>query len=346
MSDDVSTRGWDAINAQLKPLYGDQEPQHWGTIIRWRLGGPDPLDGVSAYDAGDHWHYVTFGLTELYAKETGDTKESGYGYELTFRLAKAGPSTAPLWPASFLQNLARYTFTSGNVLAVGDHMDCNGPIALDERTELCAFVVARDPRLAALEVGPFGRFDFRQVVALTRPELRALQSWNGNGILAEVAKRNPLLVTALARPSYLEDPTFRDAVAAGCRRDGSSTGVIFVDQLAFELKGLIKKKVHVVLGATAVPLLQEILPGRIPFGRGFALAARGAAVRFEPGTPAARSDKEGALVHLDAATTTALVSTLAARRGEYLVPGLPGAVFEVRPSLIRDRDGNVTETIG
>jgi len=47
--------GWDAINAALEPHYGDQEPLHWGTIVRWPMGGPDPLDGLSAYRApGPH----------------------------------------------------------------------------------------------------------------------------------------------------------------------------------------------------------------------------------------------------------------------------------------------------
>ncbi|MFO0942904.1 MAG: hypothetical protein U0930_19370 [Pirellulales bacterium] len=46
---DESTPGWDAISDGLTEIYGDQEPSHWGTLISYRLGGPDPLDGDSAY---------------------------------------------------------------------------------------------------------------------------------------------------------------------------------------------------------------------------------------------------------------------------------------------------------
>jgi len=45
---------------------------HW--LISCRLGGPDPLDYISMYvNNGDseknipaHWHYVTFGLSDLH----------------------------------------------------------------------------------------------------------------------------------------------------------------------------------------------------------------------------------------------------------------------------------------
>ncbi|SFS61966.1 hypothetical protein SAMN04488601_1012771 [Paenibacillus sp. 453mf] len=41
--------GWDAIDEALKPIYGDQEPKDYGTLLPYSLGGQDPLDGISAY---------------------------------------------------------------------------------------------------------------------------------------------------------------------------------------------------------------------------------------------------------------------------------------------------------
>lgn len=75
------------------------------------------------------------GFSELYAKESDEPEVSGYGFELTFRLAIA-PDTAadaepPRWAMNFLQNLARYVFQSGNVFKDGDWMTANGPIALE-----------------------------------------------------------------------------------------------------------------------------------------------------------------------------------------------------------------------
>jgi hypothetical protein len=63
--------GWDAIDQALNAVYGKQEPLHYGTVVKWAMGGPDPLDGVSIYKNRSprwHWHYVSYGLTELYKK--------------------------------------------------------------------------------------------------------------------------------------------------------------------------------------------------------------------------------------------------------------------------------------
>lgn len=110
--------GWDAIDGALARIYGDTKPRHWGTVMRWSLGGRDPLDGISAYERADpvpHWHYVSYGMSDLYVKESEDPVESGWGFEFTFRLAREGGGTdPPVWPANLLQNLARYVFTSRN----------------------------------------------------------------------------------------------------------------------------------------------------------------------------------------------------------------------------------------
>src|ERR1700750_40498 len=90
-SDDASP-GWDAIDRSLKEIYGDKEPlTHWGTVIKYMLGGPDPLDGISVYpsEAGGtpHWHFMSYGFSELYYEENSVGKEfSKFGFELTFRL--------------------------------------------------------------------------------------------------------------------------------------------------------------------------------------------------------------------------------------------------------------------
>ena len=58
--------GWDAITAAFEKLYpGQEEPRHFAALIPWRLGGNDPLQGVSAYDGGDFFHLVSYGLSDL-----------------------------------------------------------------------------------------------------------------------------------------------------------------------------------------------------------------------------------------------------------------------------------------
>ena len=66
--EEAEAPGWDAIDAALREVYGDREPLHYGTDIKYELGGPDPLDGISAYrveQPSPHWHFVTYGLSEL-----------------------------------------------------------------------------------------------------------------------------------------------------------------------------------------------------------------------------------------------------------------------------------------
>src|SRR5262245_32119797 len=117
-SDDIQTSGWDAISAVLERLYPGQEPKHYGTLISAALGGKDPLQGISIYKSltpQPHFHYVTYGFTELYEKESEDPNVSGFGFELTFRLACAADAEEPpVWPLNFLQNIARYVFSTGN----------------------------------------------------------------------------------------------------------------------------------------------------------------------------------------------------------------------------------------
>lgn len=71
MTHEENTSGWDAIDKAMEELYGEQEPKHYGTSIPYMLGGPDPLDGISVYALNTpmpHWHFVTYGFSELYEK--------------------------------------------------------------------------------------------------------------------------------------------------------------------------------------------------------------------------------------------------------------------------------------
>jgi len=71
--------GWTAIDHQLDQLYPDQEPKHFGPIIKYMLGGEDPLDGISIYESKeqeDHLHLISYGFSELYYNE--DSAENEY----------------------------------------------------------------------------------------------------------------------------------------------------------------------------------------------------------------------------------------------------------------------------
>jgi suppressor of fused len=142
MNDEPDTSGWAAIDALLKPIYGDAKPHHWGTVRPASLGGNDPLEGISAYQSSfggrPHWHFITYGFTELYTKESDDPDVSGYGFELSVRVVDPKfENEPPMWVLGLLQNLARYVFRTGNFFSSGDHTTLNGKIAFERETGTC-----------------------------------------------------------------------------------------------------------------------------------------------------------------------------------------------------------------
>lgn len=198
--------GWDAIDSRLKEVYGSQEPRHWATLHKAILGGPDPLDGISAYqsDAGgiSHLHFCTYGYSELYYNEEAVGKDfSRFGFEMTFRLASPLPPTEePNWALNLLQNLARYVFNSGKWFEEYHWIPANGPIRLESETDIVGLAFMLDPELLPIE-SPHGTVEFIQAFGITSAELASLKekSRSCRQIIEEQRRLNPMLVTDLAR---------------------------------------------------------------------------------------------------------------------------------------------------
>ena len=209
--DDTDTPGWDAINAALAPLYAGQEPRHYGTALPYTLGAR--IHWMASACTG--WtRRCRIGTTSPMASpscmpESRDAAASGYGFELTFRLAaEAGEeagSPPPVWPMNLLQNLARYVFGSGNVFEDGHHLNANGPIALETDTRLCHLAFIADPQLPARDTAN-GHLQFLQLVGLTDEEMEAVKRWSTRGVLQALQPAMPLWVSDLHRGNLLEDP--------------------------------------------------------------------------------------------------------------------------------------------
>ncbi|MEO3944858.1 suppressor of fused domain protein [Gorillibacterium sp. CAU 1737] len=354
MSEEVeATIGWDAIEEQMRGLYGEQEPKHYGTLIPYQLGGKDPLDGISAYAAEEptpHWHIVTFGFSELYGKESDYAEESGYGFELTFRVARENnEEEPPAWALNLLQNMGRYVFSSGNVFRSGDYLDANGPICLGADTELTALAFVEDPELPAIDT-PNGRVVFLQMVGITGDELEAMKTWNTRGMLRICEGYMPRYITNLSRHSLLEVPAIAEEVQKGIERDGSNTGFLFVDQLEWEpeKKRLFGKAPAVLtIGAKQAETIGKLIRGRISKNKELALVSRTVRVVLKPSDQAKVEEGEDEVVlYLTEAAVHELASQLKPQEGTGKLSALDGITLTIVKTHIKDPDGTIVSTIG
>ncbi|MEV6280992.1 suppressor of fused domain protein [Nocardia sp. NPDC051832] len=198
--------GWTAIDRALQRLYGTVQPFHLGTKQPWSLGGPDPLDGISIFARTEpipHWHYISYGMSELYAKESPDPDVSGWGFEFTVRVAtRRGEPQPPMWPAELLQSLARYVFSTEKWFEAGHTMKAAGPLGGAEDSAIRAMAFTLDPELGEIETS-HGSVEFLQVVGLTLAEYDAARGGNAAAVLAFLANQLPLHVTDIDRGTLI-----------------------------------------------------------------------------------------------------------------------------------------------
>lgn len=255
------------------------------------FSGSGPVEAVSLQRLArpDHWHLVTYGLTELDAKESSDPYFSGWGFELTFRLAS---EEAPLWAVDLLASLAAYVRSSQHPFAPGHLTDFRGPIRLGADTAITAAMVVDDPGLGRLD-GPFGAVEFLQIVGLTADELELCRAWNAEGVQDLLARRSELFITSLDRPSVATDPTFQSEIDERARREGSALHELRIGTLSMRRRRRGGADIQLGAGAAAAlgPALRREL---IAVGASFAVVGDDTELRFRVGPGAAwRWTEEG-----------------------------------------------------
>ncbi len=197
--------GWLEIDKVFDQLYPEQEPKHFAPAISYMLGGESPLDGVSIYESKkqeDHFHFVTYGFSELYYNEEKVNGEfSKWGFELTFRLKPFEADNGnPSWAVALLQNIAKYVFSTGNWFEEFHYMPANGPIRLDTETDITALVFVNDPEIKKIQT-PHGEVSFLQIVGITSAEYEHIKEnpETVEELVNKLKENNPLLVTDLNR---------------------------------------------------------------------------------------------------------------------------------------------------
>ncbi|XP_039263815.2 suppressor of fused homolog [Styela clava] len=231
--------GLDAIYQACKKVYPEQpNPLQVTAVMKYWLGGPDPLDYISMYhnkgskEVPEHWHYVTFGFSDLHGDgrvhpTATPNMPSGFGFELTMRLKREpGETGPPTWPAELLQALGRYVFQSENSLFSGDHVSWHAPLDNSE-SRITHMLMTDDPQLPMVTT-PLGTVSFIQVVGVCSEELQAAQQWNGPGVI-ELLKTVPVaggpwLVTDMRRGETVFEINLdlQEEVENGIRTSGSN----------------------------------------------------------------------------------------------------------------------------
>ena len=209
MSEELNAPGWAAIDLACQRLYGRQQvPHQFTSRTAYELDSRSPLPAISAWEGQRpaHWHYVTYGLSELFEKVSPDPAVSGLGFELTMRVPRRTDEDAPpAWPLRALQSLGGYVLRSGKGFDTGHRADLGGPLAPDQDTALTALVCVPDPLLGKIE-GPFGSVLFLQVVGLTADELAAMSRLDHEQVVHLMGELDFHGITDPSRRSWLENP--------------------------------------------------------------------------------------------------------------------------------------------
>lgn len=282
-----------------------------------RFRGRSPVSEVIVTRPPGHWHLVTVGLSELDAKESPDPEVSGWGFELTFRVVSVDE---PLWAVELLTNLAAYVWTGRHGFAPGHHLDLRGPLRLGSDTALTAGVVVRDPGLPILH-GPFGELEPLQLLGLTADELEACSVHGTEAVVEVLARRNPLLVTDLARSSAI----------SGLRPPPVRPGPVELRVALLRWKPRRGGQVAVEIGAAAAAAIGPALLRALSSPGGtLRVEGDGGEVIFVASDPATwESTPVGPRLQVPADRLETLAGLFSGRAGSYRDPAWPGLTWHV-----------------
>lgn len=195
-----SAVGWAAIDEALEKLYRGQEPVHYPAELPMRLGGKEPLEGVSIYTSkvqATHFHYISYGMSELFYNEDAVGKAfSRWGFEFTCRVRdNLNSATPPTWIIALMNHLGRYVYKSQRWFEE-NHIIPVKPFGIITQ-DLEAIVFAKDSELGTIET-PHGEVSFLQMVGINTETFKKLPENPTTGdvevLLGKIKKENPLLL--------------------------------------------------------------------------------------------------------------------------------------------------------
>ena len=180
--------GWAFIEGLFAELYPGQTPKHAAapTAPRHDLPiGRASVEGTHVYDAGQAWHYVTLGLTDLYDQSDASVGPNGIRCELSMRVSKRDSGEPPLWPVAFLAKIASHV-SQGSVLAHGLSFRTGAIPGAPADAGLEGAVALLDPAITP-RPGPFGKVGVIVLVGVTGRELDEIKQSGTGKLIADLA---------------------------------------------------------------------------------------------------------------------------------------------------------------
>jgi hypothetical protein len=205
----VNAPGWEAIDVWVGSRYPGQTPHQFSSSTAYDLDSASPLPAITVWESPESWHFVSYGLTELFEKSSPRPNISGFGFELTLRLAKGEETEPPVWALRLLQALGGAVLRNKQGFDSGHCINLGGPIAPPSsgvETNLQGFVCIPDVRLGKLEGGPFGSVLFLQLVGLDSEELTLFRDYELRAVVDCLAELTREGITEPSRTSWAADP--------------------------------------------------------------------------------------------------------------------------------------------
>lgn len=309
----------------------------------WRFAAPSggsarpPIAEFEVYRSTEepaHWHYVTYGLSELGEKESDDPEVSGWGIELTMRVKAGDEEQPPAWPMHVLNRLAEYVWESGNPFAANHVMRVNGLPVKDTNSKISSVAFVADPELGTIETSN-GKLLFLQAYGITTDEEDLVARWDVEKFLAEIGSGNRRWVTELERESHIKDPVLGPKFEEAAKRDGSQRAVELITTLEIELSVGEKGACDIVWAVDPADreILARALRYRLAYTRELQLISSKPALEivFSPADSfTLKCDDKALRVGVPAYEANTLADKIAALNGELAIPIL-GHRFVLKP---------------
>ncbi|MBV1860163.1 MAG: suppressor of fused domain protein [Nannocystaceae bacterium] len=271
----VPESGRAAIDEALDQLYGGKRDHRYG--VSPQEGEQEaPLAEIVAYRASEpvpHWHYITYGLSELGTKTSADAELSGFGVEYTLRLVDDSEQP-PVWPMNLLRYVAQLVRASRTPFDPKHSTDLSTETLEDVSSGVGGLAFILDTDLGSIDT-PNGQLAFVNVLPLAAREWWLLGAWDFDEYADVVREQQGDLLWRVGRESVLAGP-LGARIQERVRNEGSSQSFDFCE-LRWDEKGF-------QLDDVSRQVFIKFLRYRIAFGRDATIASKTRKAHLSPGT--------------------------------------------------------------